>query len=542
MMSAPQNNIISLSSLLHLPAKKRLDFLINHPSPLKLVRETRTPDLLVIIREVGAESALELVEMMHPQQIQELLDFEIWQQDQINPRALGHYLSLLFEANVETAIQQIYHLDIELLGVVFKTVSTIYDLSAGEEPYDYPDLYSISPDNRFLVCFDQDEDKRGLAQSLHQFLEQLYGRDLPFALRLLESLRFELVSHLEEESLRMRDARLLDFGILPREERLEYFASLYPSDIKKYLGASVKQVHVPHDNIFPVPVAVNKSDRDFLFLLTALEHASEQQRENFSMALMHAVTNMHATLSADFGDSEAINETARYVKFLINLGIFQICDGNISAATTILDQYPARLLLRLGRGVLVSVRKRLRSCIGDAHLFGRDFCYVDSPLREVARALSLPEPCYYEGLLSPKKLTVRHFTNLNELQATIEAVNEMVFRSLVMGQHGLAITTAELEGRGHLSHANMLARVFANTSLDRADRLQEITASEATQLFANVASKEMFENNADVVMQSLVEKIVVASGGEPQTIEMRCTNFKNAVLTQIAQNWQLSFS
>ncbi len=225
-----------LDNINQLPPKKRLDIIINHPAPIELVRSMATPDLLLTIREVGGESSLELVEMLHPSQVQELLDLEIWSHDRLNTEVAGFYFSLLFEANRDTAIAQMHGLDIELIGLMFKLVAEIYDATSNEEPDDYPDLYSITPDRRFIVCFPEKEGCLGLQQSLHTFLEELYGRDLQFALRLLECIRFELTSGLEEESLRFRKGRLLELGILPEDERLEYFSLLLPSNMKQALS------------------------------------------------------------------------------------------------------------------------------------------------------------------------------------------------------------------------------------------------------------------------------------------------------------------
>lgn len=537
-MSSLQNVNNSLKSPQQLPIKKRLDLIINHPTPLKLVREMPTPDLLLMIRELGAESSLELVEMMHPMQIQELFDLELWSHDQLNVKAAGHYFSLLFEADPDSAISQIHHLDIELIGLMFKTISTIYDLSLHEEPEDYPDLYSKSPGERFVVCFHDDDDMRGLAHGLHQFLEGLYGRDMAFALRLLESVRFELTSGLEEESLRWRNNRLLDQGILPREERLEYFSSVSMGDIKKVVALRPKPSTLYQENVSHVVLVPKNIGHNFPFLQASLANCSDGMKNDFWQSLMHAVANMHASLSGDFGDQKAMVDTSDYVKFLLELGIFQCCHGRLEDAGQVIGHYTIKFLIRLGRTMLTNTRKRLQANTADAsNLFGHDFCHVDSPLREVAHAINMTEPCYYEGLLSPKKLSVRYFSSLSELRATNEAITEMIFRAKLLGTGGLLLSTDMAEPTPtHLSHANILARGLINAYQARRDFFADLSAAQVKEIFDGESLAKAFEDFAEAFVKKLAERLVP----ESQDALERAMNFKTVVLIQLTQNWRLA--
>lgn len=535
-MSALQDINISPDFLHNLPAKKRLDFIINHEAPRKVVRAMKTPDLLLIIREVGAESSLELVEMMHPTQIQELLDFEAWSNDQLNPRALGHYFSLFFEANADVAVSQIYHLDMELIGVMFKMTSTIYDLSAGEEPFEYSELFSTSPDGRFLVCF-ADDAEHSLAHMLHTFLERLYGRDLEFALRLLESLRFELISALEEQSLRWRDNRLLDFGILPREERLQFFSPLSKQEINKLMHHA--DAHA--DNVMMPMSLIKSSELDaYPFLKTALQACTDEQKSRFWQALVHATANMHASLSGDFGDVDAMSKTAHYVKLLVEVGLFQSSNAKLADAAHALMQHSVKFLIRLGRSALTNMRKLLTSRLGSTdHLLGDDYCHLDSPLREVAQALTLGEPRFYEGLVSAKKLTVRYFENLSELNITLAAVNEILFRARFIAC-GLGFKQDALIGKTHLSHANIFARTVVNAFLSRETPLSEIAVHDLSSIFVGSDLSSSFVAFVDAMVASWVATVANERDDGHEMLLEKAHNFKSAVLIQLSQNPALS--
>lgn len=523
-----------LFNLHQLPPKKRLDAIINHPTPMKLIRSMKTPDILLTIREVGAESSLELVEMLHPEQVQELLDLEIWSSDRLNIKAAGHYFSLLFEANRDTATAQIHGLDIELIGLMFKMVAEIYDASLSEEPAEFPEIYSVSPDGRFIVCFLDKKGYEGLARALHTFLEELYGRDLPFALRLLESIRFELASLLEEESLRFRQNRLLDFGILPKEERLLYFSPVAKHEIKSFQGASSSLKR----ETLPIRSINTHVDEKYPFLKRALIDASDEIKENFSHSVTHAFVNMHASLSGDFGDREQIENTSAYVKFLFELGVFQYCHGNIDHAFRGLSEVAHKNLVRLGRTAITNLRKRLVEKLKDpTHVFGKDFCHVDSPLREVAKALSLPEPRFYEGLLDSKKLIVRYFLTLAELNATVNAVNELIFRARILGENGLAFDEKTLADYSHLSSANIVARSIANRFLHRENLLASINDDDISHIYDGKKLNDRFLKFAKDFAENLAQQFSHLENHDD--IAAKTSAFITVILIAIEQNWRL---
>ncbi|HXW53478.1 MAG TPA: DUF6178 family protein [Myxococcota bacterium] len=538
-MNGYLNNIENqLSNIHQLPAKKRLDLIINHPSPIKLLRSMPTADLLLTLRELGAESSLELVEMLHPRQVQELLDLEIWSQDRLNARAAGFYFSLLFAANRDTAISQIHGLDIELIGLMFKLVTKIYDLTCNEEPEDYPDLYSLSPDGRFIVCFSEKEGDAGLAQSLHTLLLELYHRDMPFALRLLESLRFELASGLEEASLRFRNSRLLDLGILPTDERLIYFSTVSPSEIRHALAQSPKPLGQP-ENTLPIKAVNQKIDERYPYLLKALAQVSPERVERLWYEVNHAFVNMYASLSGDFGDREHMNQVGDYVKFLLDLGLLQHCQGQKEMAAESLNKASGKLLIRFGRTTLVNLRKRLIEKTKDInYIFGSDFCHGDLPLREVAQALSLAEPRFYEGLTDAKKLTVRYFLRLNDLNATINAVNELIFRAELVGKNGVGFTSDALKAHSHLSHASILARSLVNRFRGETDLLASISENVIKEIFSDQGRlKKEFVKTANSFMQAW--SLTRLPQHNAQEIEEKNRHFLSSVLIQLEQNWRL---
>jgi hypothetical protein len=528
-----KSNANFLEQILVLPAKKRLAAILDHNDPGSIVRSMHPQDILLSLREIGPHDSLEIIELLEPEQVQEILDLEIWNNDEISPDKTGHYFSLLFEANAEQAVKQLNGLDIELLGLMFKMVTTIYDQTLEEEPEELSGLVSQTPDGRFIVCFSDTYNTTGLAHSLYQYLEALYGTDMKKALSLLEHIRFELASGLEVSSLKWRNARIADMGILPHDERLEYFAPITLKELgKKNIPTELQNSDVP--NQLPMRQLATNINQRYMYLHRAVHDSSLPQQQNYFAALAHASLNMHASLSGDFGDQDEMLKSVEYVKTLCDYGLAQASQGKLDQAALMLKLYGVKALIRLGRTALVNLRKLLVHA-DKSFLWGENFIHADSPLREVARALLLPEPRFYEGLLHTDKFEVRFFNTLSELNATLQAAHELRFRAHFIGPEVLGLNASMLEMHSTLSHASIFGRVLINSYLNISDKLEEITDDKIAKIFTNNTHKNLnrdFDMYAKKFTDLLAQKLDTNS-------QERATSFLTAVLTQLVQNHNL---
>ncbi|HXW60234.1 MAG TPA: DUF6178 family protein, partial [Myxococcota bacterium] len=197
-----------------------------------------------------------------------------------------------------------------------------------------------------------------------------------------------------------------------------------------------------------------------------------------------------------------------------------------------------RSMIRVGRTALVNLRVVLRNTLHDKSLLmGENFLRADSPLREVARALMLPEPRFYEGLLNPKKLTIRFFSSLNELNATVKAMNELRFRAKLVGPEILGCNEAMLENHPTLSHANIYARYLINDFVHNSDPLGAINAADLKRVIGpNNQLKDDFIRHAKKYANALGHKFFEHSSlSLEQALEMT-NNFSSAVLIRLEQN------
>lgn len=505
----------------HMPAKQRLDAILSAPDCRRVVRLLPVQDLYATIAEVGLADSLELVEMLHPRQVQACFDLGVWQHssvgDRVNPVALARWFGALRAANPDRMVQQMRGLDIELISLLFKLYTRVYDLVAEEEPEEVPVLHSVTPDNRYLIAYllDDDAEYEDLIRALHQFIERMMGVDMLFVLRLAESVRWELPSPLEEEALRWRQARLEDLGFRSADDARILFAPIPPSSVaqlwKKQQADALTPATTdakddakqeqPKTNTAPTTPAEENLDDIVVDLSTSVllpwqnlradggffgqifDKLPEADQTRVAAELM-ALTNMlHLIDGDDVGDPDALRATSKRVLDTVGIGLAFLAQGKtdeahlplLSVLSTSAHQKPVtpmslQTLFRAGFSLPIELGRELRSRIDDSvHLL-----LLDEPLREVAAGLLRKQPLFYTGLLpiptnttgkSTQKIAprFRHFASLTEVALVAAAVNDMVLRTSVvkyLGASAALFAQYDVDEADYPDHRTLLATVL----------------------------------------------------------------------------------
>lgn len=527
----------TIDQLMSMKAKNRLDAIIDSPRPMELVHALSASEVLTTIKEIGAEDSLSLIELLKPEQVQAVLDLEIWHHDQIEPQKAGAYFSLLFAADTKRAIKQIHGLDIELIALMMKMSAEIYDTSLGEEPENFSNIVIQSPDGRFIVNFKDTKAKQALSYSLKAYLESLFEKNIKTALGLLEDIRFELASGLEENSLRMRQNRMMDMGILPHDERLKFFCVISPKELNSLKPEEKHLWNFSEQRAPTKRFADQIEDKNFPFLKAAIDDLPHLEQSQALENLAFVAVNLHASLCGDFGDSALIKKSADYAKALVEIALVQLSGGQSFKAKECFTKNSLTNLARLGRTSLVGLRKALRIVLENPDcLLGKDLSCLDYPLKESAQALLQSEPRFYAGLSDAKLFEARFFSSISDIKAMAMAINEIKFRSLFLGSKGLNVPLEKLE-QG-LSHSQIYARYLLNLYCEKAFSLTKTSSEKMAKIFTqNQVLQDEFSNFAKNMANTLAK--ILQRSYKDLPCEELAQNFVTTILIQLQHNHAL---
>ena len=492
---------------LRLP-KERLDAILGCPDTLRVVRSLPAQDLFALVQQTGIADALELLPLLHPKQVQRFLDMDAWRRDRLDPFALGKWLSALFAADAQTAVRQMRDMDVELLSLIFKLHTKVYDVSKEEQPPEAElRLHSMTPDRNFIICYLLREDNEALVHALKATVEGFFQRDLAFVLRLMEAIRWELPSALEEEAYRWRRSRLADLGFASDEEIFALFSYVDPD---KALAASIKpsantQEQDAEDQgrlssqvlsksfLLPNDLAGNEI---FRRAYTAL---SNPQQERVAHELLMLTNRVHGGLGGDLGDVESLNSSAKVAIDTVAIALSYLSQGNAEKLHAPMLQASLPRLFQIGFSLPLRVSRTFRKRLQDpkSGLGGRGMLRLDPPLRETVAGMLQKRPQIYVGLLDPRGTAYRFFETLEEIAQVTTALNEASFRALFLGQDGLGFGDATLASHGfddmlqQPPHGTLLSAFACRKILGQDDRAHSPLSGEDLQkIFERMVSKD----------------------------------------------------
>ena len=335
---AASERAAALQRISALPARERLDALVASSDAAALVQALPPEQLYATVAEVGLADASELVQLATPAQFQSLVDLGAWKRDALDPHALLEWLQATRGDEPEAHLRKLHGLDLELLESMLRAFTVVHDLEETPDPA-VEGVTLDSADGRYRVEMKVEGPEQAALRAL---LLDLMGEDPLGFSRLLEALRWEVPSEMEEEALRFRRARLADLGFPDPETAAGLYASVRlptlpaasSSELARREGRRVDFVQAALAGLEPVEV----------------ENALEELRGVFNAALVAD--------GADPGDLEAFRASAERARDTLGLGLEYLTGGDPRRAAAVVRETPFRQVFQTGFSLGLRLRHR----------------------------------------------------------------------------------------------------------------------------------------------------------------------------------------
>jgi Family of unknown function (DUF6178) len=493
----PGGNVIALSryraQLGRGRKQRRADVLLEGPDPERAVRALPGDELYYVIHELGLRDANDILLMARPEQVQVVLDFALWERDQIVPERAGEWLEAIAEAPYETIGEWVAGLDVELFALLVRQTSRIYDLSVEEAPEEAAGTFYPTPDNLFVLDVTgvptetpaQDEEDGAesdesvsSARAVIRIIDNLYRADQTLARKLLVGARSELDSELEELAYRWRQGRMEDLGFSDYYEALEVYRELEPSGVRLGETAPGKgrvrpMVEREGDAAARAPAALVErlggGASPFARAARALASADEIAELHFALV---ALTNR--VLAADRvtpGDDAGVAAILERLIATLDLAVEFLSRGDAAREVEALRTVSLVRLFRLGVSLVGKV-KRLALTLrrrGPFASTGRELLEADEAL--ALEAVTRARPVLAGLLDEPPSGADRPFRSLADVARATAAVERAAATQALL--LGLGLTPELLAPGGALlddtgvDDASLDAGLLARTALVR---------------------------------------------------------------------------
>lgn len=197
-----------------------------------------------------------------------------------------------------------------------------------------------TPEGRYLVEFKVEGAE---LSGLRSLLNDLIAENPFEAVRLLEAVRWEVLSELEETGYQFRTARLQDLGFPTLESAMSLFSRV---DVPPSPAPGAQQA----------ALATERGRVDWLE--AAFQGLTEVESDNL-VGEMRDVSNAALVAElADPGDLEALRSVGEMVRDYLSLGFEHLTGGDPARANDVVHEYPLKRIFQVGFTLTLKLKYR----------------------------------------------------------------------------------------------------------------------------------------------------------------------------------------
>lgn len=461
-------------------SRQKVRLLIDAADGEELLALLPPQDLYLLARELGPDQIPELLGMASAEQWTALFDFDCWDDDRFDAGVVRTWLATLLDGEEHRVAEILLGLNFELLVLIlYREVQVI---SGPEDIADETERGEVlRRDGGYILEYRDDEG----AKLFGALLDVLFRHHADFFRYLLEAIRSEGESLLEESVYQQRGERLVDQGFPAPDEAQVVYAWLDPESFA--VGAE-RKVPLGGSESGAVPGAVLQLAHPGGLLAAVLERGVDAAT---SWELACLINKVLMADRVDLGEFDQVREAVDRTFAILNLALEYLAGSDAEAAGRCLRETYAEQLFRLGFSLTLRLQRRAqavrKSLVGP---------YLDRRFRGVIEPLLQRRPQFPEAVVRPERGGVQPFGSLREVRLVEEWLERLegqrrLFEEQVPfplpAPEGWELAGCHPDNGSGLTLSTIFLTALANRLLDRPFAPEPLAAGELRELHAQVS-------------------------------------------------------
>jgi len=331
--------VTTLTRLQTLPAKKRMDALLDERDAKAAVRALPIQFLYQTIAEVGLADATELVQLASPEQFRALVDLGGWDRDRLNPLEALTWLRAARGDDPEEFFRKLSAVDLEVVELILRALTIIHDRD--ENPDADPQGVTVeTPEGKYLIEL---RVEGAPMAALRTLINDFIAQDPFQASRLFEAVRWEVPSEMEETAHRFRTGRLQDLGFPPLDEAMALYAWVDPEPLAPPAAEGLKR---------------SPGDARPDYLGEALRALPANEREVLEEELRLLINSALVADAADPGELEDLRRVGEQTRDYLSLGFEHLTGQDPARASAIVREHPLKTIFQVGFSLTLQLKRK----------------------------------------------------------------------------------------------------------------------------------------------------------------------------------------
>ncbi|MHB8091689.1 MAG: DUF6178 family protein [Syntrophales bacterium] len=407
--------------LLSLPGDKLLQRILDSDNPGELVQSLPAEDLFWIIKRIGAEDCLALLEVASEEQWQYLVDLDVWRKDLLSPEKALAWLKILAEANPEQLSAWLFGEEQTFLSLLLFRMAEVI-IKDEDDNTDLPNTW-FTLDGRFYIKAFHEEDQ----ETIEELLSLLGKNDHEEYQELLFGLAALSPTEAEEELYRLRNNRIAEHGFLPFAEAIAVYAPLAVSalDAETLPLAPGKLFDQSENELIPT-LPLLQVAKESLLSLSFSRISDPLLFDRISLEFADLSNRIIAAGNfPELSDPDVLAASCKQAAGYLNIVLERLCGKDSAAAENLLRKHSLLTLFRTGYGFAVSLQREAKLWWQESWFFGQGWKneFWGSPWGDTLDGLLLERPRFFAG--DKNNEPFKEFASMEELDDAREQLRMM---------------------------------------------------------------------------------------------------------------------
>ena len=523
--------------IMALAPEKALAAILDAPRPSALVHSFPAEDLYLLIHEIGPEDSLPLLALASTEQVQHILDREVWTKDELSVRHLKEWLALMVKADARRATGWLMGDQRELADYFLSKFIEVRIRAHDEDPTDFGEGF-VTLDNVFYFRPVEGSDKAGQDDFFPGLLQRMAAFDLDQYHGMLLESQSVIPAEYEEEALRLKNVRLAEKGLLPFEEAVGVYQ---PLSQERFASLPAKRYGAAEPQWLPLPLAVRGAlagrGRFYRCLGLIIDETALRRVEAELAGLCNQV------IVADQAPIRTRRELEPKVKKVcgyLDIGLETLAGQGRSAlarSADLVQTYPLAAIFRVGYGRAAALARRAKAWRRSAWFASEGFplSFWDEQGMGLVGGLLLPRPLLYDRAIR-RPGVYREFASLADIAAAGRVLDEIAAVDRLLAQLPIAIGS----GPGFvapLTWKSLLLTLWARRRLALEPVLKPLTLAELKSFFSQLWTKGRPRRIRQAVKTLLMDWLAQTSGQNRDTLSTDLAPVLDALCTEIEDEY-----
>jgi hypothetical protein len=340
-----------LREIFSLAASDALKRVLSLDHPEHVIRGMSRVDFFWLLKKVGEDDSVSLLQMASDEHWQHILDMELWNKDRVDLHQASLWFARLQQADVARLARWLCG-DGESFAYLYFSKNIRVEVRRSDEVYDLTEGFMTLDNVYFFKILDPEHE-----EMIRNILQHLAAADYQRYQALLLGLAGVLPAQVEEEMYRVRNVRLAEDGFLPHEEAVSVYAHMEPDSLKRKRNpAEADFSHEPDDKILAPLTPLIYTGETSLFVQSTGRISDPVLADRIRLEFAGLCNQVIAADRIVVNDLEALLKACRKTAGFISLGLEEVSDGKFALAEEYVRNNPLIALFRVGFGMAMELK------------------------------------------------------------------------------------------------------------------------------------------------------------------------------------------